>query len=287
MVAGTLMDASTSNQSRTGQLPRLEPIERVPVTARVVERLKELIASHEYAPGSRLPSERELRELLGVGRSTIREALRGLEALGMIELRQGVGAYVRDLHGDVDDGPGFAAWPRKYRIGIESMLVARLAIEPPAAALAAINRSQAQLEKIGEQLAAFSRAIAADDLAALALADVAFHDEIARAGDPLLAQMLESVEVLSIRSRRTSLARHERRPSVYARHERIYEAICAGDAAAASKAMSSHLLDFAKELGIKGLPNVAVWQQAYEFIASEMEGEEATLCGGEQPHIKL
>ena len=66
------------------------------MAAEVQVQLRELVSSGAFQPGERLPSERDLMEALGVSRTAIREGLRGLEALGLVAIRHGSGAYVQD-----------------------------------------------------------------------------------------------------------------------------------------------------------------------------------------------
>ncbi len=74
----------------------LRPVERRRVYDSIVEQIRQLITDGTWAPGQRLPSERELTEMLSVGRTSVREALRILEAMGFIEIRAGDGSYVKD-----------------------------------------------------------------------------------------------------------------------------------------------------------------------------------------------
>jgi GntR family transcriptional regulator, transcriptional repressor for pyruvate dehydrogenase complex len=66
----------------------------------IVKQLRMLISKEALKPGDKLPSERELSERLNVGRSSVREALRALELLGLIETRRGEGTFIRDFHGN-------------------------------------------------------------------------------------------------------------------------------------------------------------------------------------------
>ena len=73
----------------------MQPIQRTSVTAQAIEQIKKSLFSGEYQPGDKLSTETELSAALGVGRSTVREAIRTLEAMGYVELRPGRGAFVR------------------------------------------------------------------------------------------------------------------------------------------------------------------------------------------------
>jgi GntR family transcriptional regulator, transcriptional repressor for pyruvate dehydrogenase complex len=229
----------------------LEPIPRVPLTESVIHRLRDLVRSDRYEPGDKLPSERVLREELGVGRSTIREALRALEALGLIELRQGSGAFVRATEGEPTSDPPFADWWDRYAWRIEDAVELRLAIESEAAALAALRRRASDLEAMFAQLDAFDQGLANGELSTMVLADVALHEAIAVAANPLIASILRSMSVPGVRSRRTSLARSDRQRSVSTRHRAIVMAIEAGDPWLAARTMELHLIDFASELGVE------------------------------------
>jgi DNA-binding transcriptional regulator YhcF (GntR family) len=73
-------------------------IDRIPLITTVMERIQRLIEEPDVGVGERIPSDRQLREGFGVGRSTVREALRALEALGAVEVVQGRGAFVHQRH---------------------------------------------------------------------------------------------------------------------------------------------------------------------------------------------
>ncbi|MCW2881422.1 MAG: transcriptional regulator, GntR family [Sphaerisporangium sp.] len=221
-------------------------IERTPLITTVMDRIRSLIDAG-LEPGSKLPSERQLQEQLGVGRSTVREALRALEALGLIETRQGHGAFVREL---ADRVPGRSPAPfREDWSQLGQVVEARLAIETYAASLAALRRTDSSLARMRRQLDAFAEAMTSGDLQELILADVEFHNVIADTASPVLASCLDSIGVLVINSRQMSLSRASRLPLVMEKHRRIYEAIADQEADKASVAMADHLMDFISELG--------------------------------------
>jgi GntR family transcriptional regulator, transcriptional repressor for pyruvate dehydrogenase complex len=240
-----LSDHLMSDNMPAQQSVLLARIERTPLFGTVMERLRGLIDSGAYAPGTKLPSERELCELLVVGRSTAREALRALEALGYVRLEHGRGAFVVDRSA----GSSSEDWQ------LERVAEARLAVEMFAASVAALRRTDSDLALMRAHLNAFEDAIRRDDLAALVHADVAFHAAIAMAANPVLAASLESMEVLGIQSRYKSLEHKIRRASVLKRHEAIFAAINARDSAQATQAMRQHLSDFIEQVGL----HILVW----------------------------
>lgn len=229
----------------------LAHIDRVPLITTVMERVQLLIDQRGIAPGQRIPSERELQQGFGVGRSTVREALRALEALGVLEIVQGRGAFVR---------PPSGAEASKLHISgdklsedwstLGAVVEARMLIERETARLAALRRTPIQLDRMEASLKAFNEARHRADLPALVLADVEFHAAIAEAANPVLAHCLRSLGVLAVKSRQLSLRRVERHEHVESRHTEIFEAIAASHAGLAAEAMSAHLSDFTIELGL-------------------------------------
>jgi GntR family transcriptional repressor for pyruvate dehydrogenase complex len=234
------------------ELELFDRIDRTPLVATVMDRVRRYIDAEQLAPGARLPSERALREQLNVGRSTVREALRALEALGLVEIRQGSGVFVRAVvsvpppeeASDDQEERARADWSQLGRV-----VEARLAIEPFAAGLAAQRRTTDRLRGLEERLTHFDAAAASGDKRSLVMADVDFHAEIADIANPLLAHCLRELGVLLIQSRYISLQRPERRNVVAGRHRAIYQAIASQDMTGAADAMAAHLTDFVHELG--------------------------------------
>jgi GntR family transcriptional regulator, transcriptional repressor for pyruvate dehydrogenase complex len=117
----------------------------------VAQQLLEAVRDKE--PGTQLPSERELVEQLRVGRSTVREALKGLAMIGVIEIRHGQGAFVAAHESSV---PGVAGIETAEA---EKLREARNVIEPEIARLAAMRRTEADLQALGEVLEAHKQAV--------------------------------------------------------------------------------------------------------------------------------
>lgn len=220
-------------------------VEKTSLIAIVMQKLREMSAENGLVPGSRLPSERELCQSLGVGRSTVREALRAMEALGVVELRQGKGAYLLPRAPESVGAPVVTALD-----DLERVVEARLGIETVAAALAASRRTEADILAMQRELDRFRAATSAGDLSEVVLADVAFHAAVVTVANPVLAFALDSFGTLVINSRQMSLSNRNRHPAVLRRHEEIYEAIVVGSPEQASRAMANHLADFVEELGM-------------------------------------
>ena len=102
------------------------------------QKLLEMIQRDGYTAGDKLPTEAELVELLGVGRNTVREALRILMSRNIVTIRQGSGTFISDKNGVSDDPLGFAMIEDRRKL-TEDLIQVRVMLEPPIAALAMTN----------------------------------------------------------------------------------------------------------------------------------------------------
>jgi GntR family transcriptional repressor for pyruvate dehydrogenase complex len=221
----------------------LRRLEALSVPGRLSVDLERLILDGELKPGDRLPPERELGELLGVSRVSIREALHELESRGLIDRRPGRGTIVVSP-GDRGGAMGSALASMLERSDDGSHELARImelraAIEPPIAALAAIrvtDRDVAQLRRLVESMEAET------DLERYAKLDRAFHQAISQyTHNPLLAQLTDLIATQIKPSRRRGLQSPERRSASSAAHRRIFEAIAAHDSGAAEREARAHV----------------------------------------------
>ena len=216
-----------------------EPLPRRTVTMDAVNRIKEMILDGRLAPGERLPSERTLSELLGVSRPTIREAIRSLVAMHILEVRQGSGTFVSSLSMDQ------LFRPIQFAIalsdtGIADLFDVRMLLEPGAARFAAQRGTDAELRAI-EERADLARQHQ-DDYQEFARLDFDLHRLIVEAShNGLLVNLHESIGALTLESRTITV----QLPGVTERtaedHAGIARAILARDAAAAERAMRQHL----------------------------------------------
>jgi GntR family transcriptional repressor for pyruvate dehydrogenase complex len=211
----------------------------------IARALLDRILSGQLKPGTRMPSERELADAFGTGRGPVREALKSLGLLGLLEVRQGDGTYLREARADVL--PRVIQWG--LLVGEQATLdlvEARQLIEVDIAPLAAQRRDRADLRAIRSQLQGMERARTPQ---AFVRADVGFHLKIAAASkNSVLANLLTSIQaLLEVWIGRVVEAAGDTRPS-YEEHPPIYEAIERQDAAAAAAAMESHLTGAAGRL---------------------------------------
>jgi GntR family transcriptional repressor for pyruvate dehydrogenase complex len=211
------------------------------VTDEAIERIRELIVSGEWGPGTRLPREADLAKQLGLSRNSLREAVRALSLARVLEVRQGDGTYVSSLEpGELLEPTLSATHLLRGRTVLELFEVRRM-LEPEAAALAAARRDDAVIAALGREL---DRMVAAGDHADdLVEADAAFHDVIAAApGNGVLQALLRSLSTRTVRARLWhGLADRDALDLAREEHTRIYEAIAAGDSDLARAATLLHI----------------------------------------------
>ena len=236
----------------------LSPLRSAQLYERIAHRIAEEIRVGGLEPGERLPSERELARRLGVGRSSLREAIAALAVDGVLETRPGAGSFVSadaiervqqprvigDLGAGADAGP-------------IALLEARLVLEPQVAALAASRRGRDPYAE--ELLETLERAVALGDLAQRARwdeADRLFHRQLAvMTANPVLIACAEHVSSamaqLLWQRVRDDAATDQRRARLYvAEHQMIYEAITRGDGEAAAFHAREHLQRVRHEMAL-------------------------------------
>ncbi|MGE5482070.1 MAG: FadR/GntR family transcriptional regulator [Bacteroidota bacterium] len=213
-------------------------IERRNVVDEVVDQLQELVAG--MSAGERLPSERELMETLGVGRGSVREAMRTLTLMGLLEVRRGEGTFVRQP----DAGFLVKVFEMNLRFGpekINEFVEVRQLIEGEAASLAASRRSEEDVAGLRNNLKSMREAIGNPKEAAHW--DVEFHMRIARAtGNLIFAYIAEGIHGVIGKWVDTAFSRRELDlPRIIDEHQAVVEAIAAGDGPRARDVMSYHL----------------------------------------------
>jgi GntR family transcriptional repressor for pyruvate dehydrogenase complex len=163
----------------------LGPVRPSPLVEQAAERLREQITAGHWPVGTKLPGETTLAKELGVGRSTVREALRALAGAGLVQPRQGAGVFVTATEPVRD-------WPtRLRRAAVTDVYEVRMAVEVHAARLAARRRTPEDVAAMERALEGRRAASASSD-AAFVDADIAFHAAVvAAAHNPVLADLFE------------------------------------------------------------------------------------------------
>jgi DNA-binding FadR family transcriptional regulator len=208
----------------------------------LADQLRELIIQGQLAPGDLLPTERALVAEAGLSRASVRDALRVLEAEGLVSTRAGRAGGSRVTRpGRESIARSVELFVRAHGVRLSSLLDCRLAVEPMLAQLAARHRSASQLGEIRQLHADFAAAV--DDVARYKQINLEWHLAIARASgnEPLTALM----EAISDPFRDAMEDRHvttdELRRATVKAHETILRAIIDEDGEAAFKRMSRHV----------------------------------------------
>jgi GntR family transcriptional regulator, transcriptional repressor for pyruvate dehydrogenase complex len=209
-------------------------------TDQAISQLKELISSGEFGAGDRLPTERELTLRFGVSRSSLREAVRALTLIGVLEPRVGDGTYVTTLEPDMLlTGVGFVSDLVDGASLLELHHVRRI-LEPEATRLATHRLTDDDFARLAECL---ERMEAADTPQAFTEADRAFHGVIlAACGNATLASLIENLSSSTQRARMwQSLVSRDAVQATIASHKSIQKALIARDAEMAAAADTLHL----------------------------------------------
>ena len=211
----------------------------------VASHILEQIGNGELQPGQKLPSVVDLAAAYGVGRSTIREAISALKAMGWLDVRHGGGTFVcAELPGRASSG---ASDLFRDAESVLELLEVRKALETEAAALAAERRTEADLERMQGILLRMEQVLVDEDTSEGEQADVQFHTAIATAsGNSLLLQLMDSLSLrLSESIRRTrELWFYEEKATaerLLEEHRSIYKAIEGRDKTAAAALIAAHL----------------------------------------------
>lgn len=205
---------------------------------RVASRLEEAILSGELAPGDYLPSERKIKDEMGVSRSVVREALGRLVSLGLVRSVHGSGTVV-EAPSSRSLTDGYRRLLRGTELRLQDLAAVRLPLETTIAALAAIRRTDEDLAALraAQKVLGSGRR----SLEAHVKADLEFHAALARAtGNPLFQMVLAPIQELLIASRRQTLGKYGSELA-HRHHARVLEAVEAGDARAAEQAMREHI----------------------------------------------
>jgi GntR family transcriptional repressor for pyruvate dehydrogenase complex len=221
----------------------IEPVRRLKVSDSVAAQLELLITRGVYEVGERLPAERDLAERFGVGRSTMREALRLVEAEGMLRIDHGVGVFVirdskRPEHGLllVDD-----------EFTVPELFEVRLALEREAAGLAARRITPVEAEKLESILAAAEGPDVDDD--EFVRLDALLHRTIAESTkNGLLLRVTDSIMDLFVKYSKQVIGLPGRRERAHAGHRAVVAAIVGRKPASARKAVHQHLHETESDL---------------------------------------
>ncbi|WP_282937001.1 FadR/GntR family transcriptional regulator [Paenibacillus sp. RC67] len=210
----------------------------------IADQIKEQIVNGALTPGQKLPSAKELSERFQVGRSTVREALSALKAMGLVEIHQGEGSYVRSIESQDVDLPVFDSLLMSRETVVE-LIEARKALEISNAALAAEKRTDEDIAKFEAVLRNMEDFLGNEEEGERS--DMLFHLTLAQAThNSIMGRMIDSIS-----TQMQAAIRETRRLQMYSsktvskqllkEHKAIYQAILNRDPAGAQEAMRHHL----------------------------------------------
>ncbi|AHG92979.1 GntR domain protein (plasmid) [Gemmatirosa kalamazoonensis] len=217
----------------------LTPIARQRLADDLAQRISRLIQAGTYHAGDRLPAITSMARQFGVGSPTVREALRKLEAVGVVDIRHGSGVYVTGTADSlVISNPVFEG--RATKKLLVDLLEARTPIEVTTATLAATHATAADLDAMRELLANAGASL--DDAMVLNATNLAFHGRIAAAsGNVVLRQLLEVLSRLFREEQRLIIDIFGSRRRDHDEHLAILDALERRDPALAAARMQAHL----------------------------------------------
>lgn len=210
----------------------------------IAEQIKEQIVSGGLKPGEKLPSTKELSERFQAGRSTVREALSALKAMGLVEIHQGEGSYVRSVESQDVGLPEFDSLLMSKETVME-LIEARKALEIAGAGMAAEKRTDEDLRKFEAVLQRMEEHLGDEEEGERS--DIEFHLILSEAThNSIIVRLIDSIS-----SQMQTAIRETRRLEMYSNrqvsirlwqeHQAVYEAIRVRNAAAAQEEMKRHL----------------------------------------------
>jgi GntR family transcriptional repressor for pyruvate dehydrogenase complex len=218
--------------------PEFETIRRNRIYEEIARQIEKMITEKMKA-GDRLPPERQLAEMFGVSRSSIRDAIRTLEMSGLVEARQGLGTVVREHSTDAMVNPLTQVLVQKRKL-VGELLDVRKMIEPPLAARAAVHATSDEVAEMDAILQRQEEKMRGGELAIEE--DNEFHYAIALAADnSVVLKVLDVLMDLLRETRERSLQVQGRPERSMADHRDILDAIRRQDAAGAEAAMRRHI----------------------------------------------
>lgn len=210
------------------------------VTDEAIEKIKQMLVSGELGPGDRLPPEQELSTRLGLSRSSLREAVKALELLRILDVRRGDGTYVTSLEPRLlMEAASFVVDLHRDSSVLELFAVRRI-LEPAAVAMATERATQEDVARLRVLLDDVSDQTVVDDLVAH---DLRFHHQLcALSGNDYLTSLLDSLSGKTVRARVwRGLTEDHAVQRTLTEHAAIVDAVAAGDADLARSLATAHI----------------------------------------------
>jgi len=210
-----------------------------------LQAIRKLIADEDYRPGDALPSQRDLAERLGVSRTSLREALSSLSALGMVSVQPGKGVFVQATV------PTGFAWPFADHVSAADTFQLRFALEGFACGLAAATLTAAELDALQDNVEQMRLELRGGDFESASRLDFDFHRRILLAsGNQAMCGIVTSRADIFLESQKLPFIRPERAMETWQEHRKILKALGRHASGPAQRAMQQHIRAAALRTGI-------------------------------------
>lgn len=222
----------------------LNQVERVRVFEHAVEQIRSAIEQGELKPGDKLPTEQELCNKLGVGRSSIREAIRVLEAEGYIEVRRGSGTFIiQSRTSQPEQLNSIVAWLEKRKESLTQILQIRERIEGLTVYLAAATADDQLIARLATLLDEQSALVEkGDDIDHFSELDCQFHLTISEAsGNDIAHEIMQHIIPAFNEGNKAVIFAGKRTQKILQEHEEILSALKEGDPEKAERSMRTHI----------------------------------------------
>lgn len=230
-------------------LPGLKPVARASLSDHIVGQITELITSGAWKAGDRIPSEKQLCEQFSVGRTSVREALKSLSAMGIVEAHAGDGTFVSSNTGRNVERALQMSLLLDAKV-LDDLIETRLLLESETAAIAARRASEADLDEMADAVAGMKASLQLPER--FLEQDLRFHIAVAKATqNSILQSLLQTTRaylhawIKEILSTAEAAARSELSVK---EHSKILRALKSGNPDVARRAMSAHILSSSKDL---------------------------------------
>lgn len=206
----------------------------------VIKYIQGQIISGELKPGDKLPPQDKFAKQLGVSRVTLREALKGLNTLGLIHIKQGGGTYIKEVTPDLFMQPMVPVMMSNENV--MEIIEARLYVELGTVHLCSMNRDQRILGKIQKTLIDMEKSLEDEDPNLFTSSDLHFHLAIGEgSGNSILMKILEIIQDILYQQQKKINIYPQVRKESYKDHQRIYQFIKGQDGEKGQQAMLKHL----------------------------------------------
>ncbi len=222
-------------------LDKIKPVEKFVLIDQIIEKIEKLIENGDLKPGDFLPGERVLSEKLGVSRTSLRQALKALNVMGVLEIIPGKKTYIKESFSDILINP-FRFIKAVHSIKIKELFEARSVLEESLVQMAAKKANKNHIQKIGYYLNDSENSL--DNKSNFIYSEFMFHQSIFEAADnKILTAVMNSLNELLLvleKYEKDYLGIKDRKQS-FTQHKEIYEALSNKDPEQARKAMHKHL----------------------------------------------